>query len=94
MTLRQKDLNAVHPAALMYAGEVRAGTLSRREFLTRTTALGVSVAGIVTAPPVAWMRETVPSVESTAKQVVQPFGAPVPSPPRPPSGWPPVAKVV
>jgi peptide/nickel transport system substrate-binding protein len=32
----------VHPAALMYAQEHRAGLLSRREFLTRATALGVS----------------------------------------------------
>ena len=32
----------VHPAAKMYAQEVAAGTLSRREFLVRTTALGVS----------------------------------------------------
>ena len=36
--------NTVHPAALMYASEVRTGQLSRREFLTRTTALGVSAA--------------------------------------------------
>ncbi len=32
----------LHPAAMMYADEVREGKLSRREFLTRTTALGVS----------------------------------------------------
>ncbi len=32
----------VHPAAPAYAEEVRAGTLSRREFLSRTTALGLS----------------------------------------------------
>jgi len=32
----------VHPAALMYAEEVAAGKLSRREFLTRSSALGVS----------------------------------------------------
>lgn len=31
-----------HPAALAYASEVDAGTLSRREFLTRATALGVA----------------------------------------------------
>jgi len=40
-----KDMNHmadVHPAAVMYADEVAAGTLSRREFLVRTTALGVS----------------------------------------------------
>jgi peptide/nickel transport system substrate-binding protein len=34
-----------HPAARAYAREVAAGTLSRREFLTRATALGVSAAG-------------------------------------------------
>ena len=34
----------LHPAALMYAREAAAGQLSRREFLTRTTALGVSAA--------------------------------------------------
>ncbi|WP_435258799.1 ABC transporter substrate-binding protein [Thioclava sp. FR2] len=33
---------AVHPAAEMYAEEVRAGKLSRREFLVRATALGVA----------------------------------------------------
>tara|TARA_R110000764_G_scaffold9998_9_gene31310 strand:- start:7941 stop:9581 length:1641 start_codon:yes stop_codon:yes gene_type:complete len=32
----------IHPAARDYANEVAAGTLSRREFLTRATALGVS----------------------------------------------------
>ncbi|TGD45487.1 ABC transporter substrate-binding protein [Pseudotabrizicola sediminis] len=32
----------LHPAATMLASEVRAGTLSRREFMTRTTALGVT----------------------------------------------------
>ena len=32
----------VHPAAFMYAEEVAAGKLSRREFLTRSSALGVS----------------------------------------------------
>jgi peptide/nickel transport system substrate-binding protein len=34
--------DSVHPAARMYADEVAAGKLSRREFLTRATALGVS----------------------------------------------------
>ncbi|MEO0930484.1 MAG: ABC transporter substrate-binding protein, partial [Pseudomonadota bacterium] len=32
----------IHPAALMYAEEAKAGKLSRREFLSRTTALGVT----------------------------------------------------
>ena len=44
MTHHSKISAAVHPAALMYAYEVRTGQLSRREFLTRTTALGVSAA--------------------------------------------------
>jgi peptide/nickel transport system substrate-binding protein len=35
---------SMHPAAMMYADELRAGKLSRREFLTRTTALGVGAA--------------------------------------------------
>ncbi len=35
---------AVHPAAQMYANEYRNGTMDRREFLVRTTALGVSAA--------------------------------------------------
>ena len=35
---------ALHPAAHMLAEEVRAGKLSRREFLVRSTALGVSAA--------------------------------------------------
>jgi peptide/nickel transport system substrate-binding protein len=43
MTTNTKD-KAVHPAARMYAQEVRDGVLSRREFLARTTALGVSAA--------------------------------------------------
>ena len=36
--------DTVHPAAQKYADEVRAGTMSRREFLTRASALGVSSA--------------------------------------------------
>lgn len=42
-----KDLNTdlgLHPAAGMYAREFAEGKLGRREFLTRTTALGVSAA--------------------------------------------------
>ncbi len=36
------ETNTLHPAALMYASEVHAGLLDRREFLTRATALGVT----------------------------------------------------
>ena len=38
------ETHALHPAAKMYAEEVRSGQLSRREFLVRSTALGVSAA--------------------------------------------------
>lgn len=43
MTRINED-RALHPAAHMLAEEVRAGKLSRREFLVRSTALGVSAA--------------------------------------------------
>lgn len=42
--MQKSTATALHPAASGYADEVRAGTMSRREFLTRTTALGVSAA--------------------------------------------------
>ena len=42
MTKMTKIAAPLHPAALMHAQEVRAGKLSRREFLVRTTALGVT----------------------------------------------------
>ena len=42
--IHQTEITGLHPAAQMYADEHRAGQLSRREFLTRTTALGVSAA--------------------------------------------------
>ena len=44
MTKMTKIEAPLHSAATMYADEVRAGTLSRREFLVRTTALGVTAA--------------------------------------------------
>lgn len=36
------NTTAMHPAALMYAQEEKAGKLSRREFLTRATSLGLT----------------------------------------------------
>ncbi len=42
MTMTQTGKRAVHPAARMFARECRDGRLSRREFLTRATALGVA----------------------------------------------------
>ena len=44
MTDTSTTARAVHTAALMHAQEVRDGKLSRREFLVRTTSLGVSAA--------------------------------------------------
>lgn len=44
MSYLKHDESAVHPAAEMYAKECREGKLSRREFLARSTALGVSAA--------------------------------------------------
>ncbi|KPQ13543.1 MAG: peptide/nickel transport system substrate-binding protein [Rhodobacteraceae bacterium HLUCCO18] len=53
-----------HPAAEMYAEEYKAGKLSRREFLTRSTALGLSAAAayslIGLSPAEAQERETPP----------------------------------
>jgi peptide/nickel transport system substrate-binding protein len=42
MTQMTKITAGVHPAAVMYADEHKTGQLSRREFLARTTALGVT----------------------------------------------------
>ncbi len=44
MTDTNTATGQLHPAAKMYADEHRRGELSRREFLSRTTALGVSAA--------------------------------------------------
>ena len=38
------QVNNIHPAAEMYAREEKSGQLSRREFLSRTTALGLTTA--------------------------------------------------
>lgn len=40
---RQDEQGKIHPAARAFAREVSDGTMKRREFLTRATALGVSV---------------------------------------------------
>ena len=51
----------VHPGAEMYAREHLAGKLSRREFLTRATALGVTAAGayaLIGAPQPAQAQQT------------------------------------
>jgi peptide/nickel transport system substrate-binding protein len=44
MTEPTQTATAMHAAARMYADELRAGKLSRREFLSRTTALGIGAA--------------------------------------------------
>ncbi len=45
MTHQNLNETKMHPGAEMYAQEVRDGKLSRREFMTRATALGVTTAG-------------------------------------------------
>ncbi|PSK86046.1 peptide/nickel transport system substrate-binding protein [Limimaricola soesokkakensis] len=42
MTIHHNPRGTAHPAARMYAAEHEAGQLSRREFMTRATALGLS----------------------------------------------------
>ncbi len=42
MTLNTEHAGDIHPVAKMYAEELKAGKLSRREFLARTTALGLT----------------------------------------------------
>ena len=44
MMSKVADPNRYHAAAEMYAEELKAGKLSRREFLARVTALGVTTA--------------------------------------------------
>ncbi|TNC69502.1 ABC transporter substrate-binding protein [Rubellimicrobium roseum] len=66
MTLHTDHGRAVHPAALMYAAEVKAGTLSRREFLTRATALGVASAaayGLIGLPAPARAQDAATPVQ-------------------------------
>ncbi|HEX9858681.1 MAG TPA: ABC transporter substrate-binding protein [Paracoccaceae bacterium] len=62
MTQSTPMAEVLHPAARLYSEEVRAGTMSRREFLTRTTALGVSATAayglLGLAAPKAMAQET------------------------------------
>jgi peptide/nickel transport system substrate-binding protein len=48
MTHTPIKTGSIHPAAEMYATEMKEGKLSRREFLARTTALGLSAAAAYT----------------------------------------------
>ena len=41
MDQKDRQKTRLHPAARMYAEEYRSGGMSRREFLTRASALGV-----------------------------------------------------
>ncbi|MFV0490570.1 MAG: ABC transporter substrate-binding protein [Pseudorhodobacter sp.] len=43
MSMKTVSDGMIHPGAVMYSEEAKAGRLSRREFLTRASALGVSV---------------------------------------------------
>jgi peptide/nickel transport system substrate-binding protein len=44
MTKDDRSAKGMHPAAVMHANDLRAGKLSRREFLSRATAMGVGAA--------------------------------------------------
>ena len=57
MTTKTTQAKPVHPAARMYAEEFKAGKLSRREFLVRASALGVTTAAL-TASSVLRLRFT------------------------------------
>ncbi|WP_010138339.1 ABC transporter substrate-binding protein [Oceanicola sp. S124] len=46
MTEKPQKQDRIHPAARMYAEEFKAGKLSRREFMARSSALGVATTGI------------------------------------------------
>ena len=57
-----KTTKAVHPAAEMHLAELRAGTMDRREFLTRTTALGLTATAAY-----ALLGMTAPAAQAEAK---------------------------
>ena len=63
MTTSNLRSNGIHPAAQMHAQEVARGELSRREFLTRASALGLTAAaayGLIGATPVEAARAVPP----------------------------------
>ena len=72
MTKENHAVTAMHPAVTMYVDEVRAGKLSRREFLTRTTALGIGAAtayGLIGLPaPAAAQEATVGGILRVAME--------------------------
>ena len=60
MTKDDRSAKGMHPAAIMHATDLRAGKLSRREFLTRATAMGVGAAaayGLIGLPAPAMAQE-------------------------------------
>lgn len=81
MTSTQTTHRDRHPAAKMYADEYKAGKLSRREFLTRSTALGVSAAAayslIGTAQPAQAQTEIAQGGTLRIQQLVKAMKDPV-----------------
>jgi peptide/nickel transport system substrate-binding protein len=60
MTKDDRLAKGLHPAAIMHANELRSGKLSRREFLSRATAMGVGAAaayGLIGLPAPALAQE-------------------------------------
>jgi peptide/nickel transport system substrate-binding protein len=63
MTKDDRSAKGLHPAAIMHANDLRAGKLSRREFLSRATAMGVGAAaayGLIGLPAPALAQEATP----------------------------------
>jgi peptide/nickel transport system substrate-binding protein len=61
---------SIHPAALMHAEEVKLGKLNRREFLARTTSLGVGAAaayGLLGLPMPAQAQQATPQQGGTLR---------------------------
>ena len=86
------DAQNVHPAAVAYAQEVADGTMGRREFLARATALGVSAAGAYALIGAAPARaQSTPAMQHGGTLRIQQDVRPLKDPPT--FDWPQVANV-
>lgn len=69
----------LHPAAMMHADDVRCGKLDRREFLTRSTALGLTATAAygllgLTAPQARAASDAMPSMGGTLRMEMETKG--------------------
>lgn len=70
MTKIKDSAKPMHPAAIAYAAEVEAGTMDRREFLTRACALGVAAPvayGLLGLPAPAQAQAETPTMGGTLR---------------------------